>query len=78
MLSKIKELKDVLDSIGKVRVLYERDVSKDTDSNTGTGSSNSDSKKDNRKITGVISGSNATSIKQDTGTKDKKEVATQK
>ena len=78
LLSKIKELKDVLDSIGKVRVLYERDVSKDTDSNTGTGSSNSDSKKDNRKITGVISGSNATSIKQDTGTKDKKEVATQK
>lgn len=78
LLGKIKELKDVLDSIGKVRVLYERDVSKDTDSNTGTGSSNSDSKKDDRKITGIISGSDTTSIKQDTGTKDKKEVATQK
>ena len=78
LLGKIKELKEVLDSIGKVRVLYERDVSKDTDSNTGTSSSNSDSKKDNRKITGIISGSDTTSIKQDTGTKDKKEVATQK
>lgn len=78
LLGKIKELKDVLDSIGKVRVLYERDVSKDTDSNTGADSSDSGSKKDDKRITGVSSGSNNSSKKQDTKTKDKKEVATQK
>lgn len=78
LLGKIKELKDVLDSIGKVRVLYERDVSKDTDSNTGADSSDSGSKKDDKKIIGVTSGSDNSSKKQDTKTKDKKEVATQK
>ena len=78
LLGKIKELKDVLDSIGKVRVLYERDVSKDTDSNTGADSSDFGSKKDDKRITGVTSGSDNSSKKQDTKTKDKKEVATQK
>lgn len=78
LLVKIKELKEVLDSIGKVRVLYERDVSKDTDSNTGADSNSSGSKKDDKKIIGVTSGSDNSSKKQNKGTKDKKEVATQK
>lgn len=78
LLVKIKELKEVIASIGKVRVLYERDVSKDTDSNTGADSNNSGSKKDDKKIIDVTSGSDNSSKKQSKGTKDKKEVATQK
>lgn len=78
LLGKIKELKEVISSIGKIRVLYERDVSKDTDSNTGADSNSSGSKKDDKKIIDVTNGSDNSSKKQSKGTKDKKEVATQK
>lgn len=81
LLGKIKELKEVISSIGKIRVLYEKDVSKDTDSNTGADSNSSGSKKDDKKIIDVTNGSDNSSKKQSKGskgTKDKKEVATQK